>query len=92
MNKSELVDAMQAKCDLSKADTERALNAFIEVIQGAVTDGDKVTIPGFGAFSRTERAARTGRNPQTGAPVEIAASKGAKFTVGKKFKDQVSGR
>ena len=91
MNKSELIDAMQAKCELSKSDTEKALNAFIESIQEAVAAGDKVTLPGFGAFAPVARSARVGRNPQTGEPVQIAASKSAKFTVGKKFKDQVSG-
>jgi DNA-binding protein HU-beta len=91
VNKSELIDAMSARSELSKADAERALNAFIDSVQTAVADNDKVVLPGFGSFQRVERSARVGRNPQTGEPVQIKASKSAKFTVGKKFKDQVSG-
>ena len=76
MNKSELVDNISEGAGLSKADAERALNAFIDAVQGAVAADDKVTLPGFGSFSRSSRAARTGRNPRTGEPVQIAASKG----------------
>jgi DNA-binding protein HU-beta len=91
VNKAELVDAMHAKSELSKSDAERALNAFIDAVQEAVAAGDKVVLPGFGSFAPVQRSARTGRNPQTGAPVHIPASRSAKFSVGKKFKDQVSG-
>ena len=92
MNKGELVDAMAESSGLSKADAERALNAFIESVQGAVARNDKVTLPGFGAFAQTARSARIGRNPRTGEPVQIPASKSAKFTVGARFKSAVSGR
>ncbi len=92
MNKGELVEAMATSSGLSKADAERALNAFIESVQSAVAKNDKVTLPGFGAFSQTSRSARTGRNPRTGEPVQIAASKSAKFSVGAKFKAAASGK
>ncbi len=92
MNKGELIDAMAESSGLSKADSERALNAFIDAVQGAVANGDKVTLPGFGAFAQTQRSARTGRNPRTGEPVQIPASTSAKFTVGAKFKSAVAGR
>ncbi len=91
MNKGELIDAMSEASGLSKSDSERALNAFIESVQGAVAGGDKVMLPGFGAFAPTQRSARTGRNPRTGEPVAIPASKSAKFTVGAKFKATVAG-
>ena len=68
----------------------RALNAFITSIQNAVATDDKVTLPGFGSFSRSTRAARTGRNPRTGEPVQIAASKGVKFSAGAAFKSAVN--
>lgn len=90
MNKGELVDAIAEGAGLSKADADRALNAFIDAIQNAVARDDKVTLPGFGSFSRTQRSARTGRNPQTGAPVDIPASKAPKFTAGAKFKQLVN--
>ena len=63
MNKSELVDNISETAHLSKADAERALNALLDAVQGAVASGDKVTLPGFGSFSRSQRSARTGRNP-----------------------------
>jgi len=90
MNKGELIDAIASSAELSKSDAEKALNAFIDAVQGAVANGDKVTLPGFGSFSRSERSARMGRNPQTGAPVHIPASKSAKFSAGAKFKEQVN--
>ena len=92
LNKAELVDAMHERSGLSKSDAEKALNAFIDSIQGAVAGGERVTLPGFGSFTPTERKARTGRNPRTGEPVQIPAGKSARFTVGTKFKAQVSGR
>jgi DNA-binding protein HU-beta len=90
VNKSELVDSIAEQAGLNKAEAERALNAFIESIQGAVASDDKVTLPGFGSFSRSSRAARTGRNPRTGEPVQIAASKGVKFSAGAAFKTAVN--
>jgi DNA-binding protein HU-beta len=90
VNKSELVDNIAEGAGLSKADAERALNALIDAVQGAVANDDKVTLPGFGSFSRSSRAARTGRNPRTGEPVQIAASKGVKFSAGAAFKSAVN--
>jgi DNA-binding protein HU-beta len=90
VNKSELIEAIAEATELTKADSERALNAFLETVVGAVKGGDKVMIPGFGSFSITERKARTGRNPQTGAPVAIAASKAPKFSAGSGFKAAVN--
>ena len=90
MNKSELIDKVAGQAGLTKSDAERAVNAFIGVVEGAVATGDKVTVPGFGAWSRTQRAARTGRNPRTGEPVQIPASKAVKFSVGADFKKKVN--
>lgn len=89
VNKSELVDAIAAGADLSKREAESALNSMLDVVQGAVAKGDKVTLPGFGSWSRTDRKARMGRNPRTGEPVQIKASKGVKFTAGAGFKAAV---
>ncbi len=86
MNKGELVEEIAKGADLSKADAERALNAFIDAVQGTVAAGNKVSLPGFGTFERTLRSARTGRNPQTGEPVDIPASKAPKFKAGARFK------
>ena len=90
MNKSELVDKVAGESGLGKSEAEKAVNAFIAVVQGAVSTGDKVTLPGFGAWSRTDRSARTGRNPRTGEPVAIPASKAVKFSVGADFKKKVN--
>jgi DNA-binding protein HU-beta len=91
VNKTELVDAVHAEAGgVDKKDVADVVDAFISVIQGAVARGDKVTIPGFGAWSRSQRAARTGRNPRTGEPVQIAASKGVKFSAGAAFKKEVN--
>ena len=90
MNKTELVDAIAGASGLTKANSELALAAMLEVIQGAVRSGDKVTIPGFGSFSVSQRTARTGRNPQTGAVINIAASKVPKFSAGSAFKAAVN--
>jgi DNA-binding protein HU-beta len=89
VNKSELVDKVASAADLSNAQAQRVVDAFIDTVQSAVAQGDKVTLPGFGAWSRTERKARMGRNPRTGEPVQIAASKGVKFTAGAGFKSAV---
>ena len=92
MNKGDLVDRIHEDTGLSKADAERALNAFIDTVQVTVTAGDKVTLPGFGVFSRSARSARSARNPRTGELMQIPATNAAKFTVGAKFKAQVSGK
>jgi DNA-binding protein HU-beta len=89
VNKAELVDHIADAASLSKKDAEAALHHMMEGVKAAVAKGEKVTIPGFGAWSRTERKARTGRNPRTGEPVQIAASKGVKFTAGAGFKSAV---
>ena len=90
MNKSELIETVATAAGLTKADGERAVNALIETVQDTVRGGDKVTIPGFGSFSITERKARTGRNPRTGEAVKIAASKAPKFSAGSGFKAAVN--
>ena len=72
--KAEMIDAVSEAAGVSKADAERTLGAFFDYVVSSAMQGDKVTWPGFGAFSTTQRAAREGRNPQTGAPVQIAAS------------------
>ena len=89
MNKSELIDGIAETAGLAKKDAESALNGLIEVVQKAVAKDDKVVLPGFGSWSRTDRSARIGRNPRTGEPVNIAASKGVKFTAGAAFKSAV---
>jgi DNA-binding protein HU-beta len=89
VNKGELVDAIASDANLSKADAESALNAFIDAVQNAVASGDKVTLPGFGTFAPTLRKARTGMDPRTRQPVQIPERKAAKFSVGSKFKAQV---
>lgn len=90
MNKAELIDAVAASADIPKAAAGRALDAIIESIEGALKEGDSVALVGFGTFSVKERAARTGRNPQTGAPIEIAAAKIPSFKAGKALKDAVN--
>lgn len=90
MNKSELVAAMAAKTELSKKDSEKALKAFIEVVTEELKKGDKVQLVGFGTFEVAKRAAREGRNPQTGKSMKIAASKAPKFKAGKALKDEVN--
>ena len=85
MNKGELVASMAGKADISKADAEKALNAFLESVTAAMKKGDKVTLVGFGTFSVAKRAARQGRNPQTGKPMKIKARKVARFKAGSKL-------
>lgn len=93
MNKSELVDVMADKADLSKADAERALNAFTDAVTETLAqdNDEKITLVGFGTFSTSERAARTGRNPQTGETINIPATVVPKFKAGKSLKDAVKG-
>ena len=87
MNKSELIDAIAESADLSKAAAGRALDAAVEAITNALKSDDSVSLVGFGTFSVKDRAARTGRNPQTGAPIEISAAKIPSFKAGKALKD-----
>ena len=91
MNKQELVDAVAAKTGATKAAAADTLDALIGTITAAVTKGDTVQLVGFGSFSTGARAARVGRNPATGAEIQIAAAKTVKFTAGKAFKDAVNG-
>jgi DNA-binding protein HU-beta len=86
LNKSELVDLVASKTDLDKKSSALAVDAVIDGVIEAVRAGDKVSLVGFGTFVPTQRAARTGRNPQTGAPVDIAASKSVRFSPGAAFK------
>jgi DNA-binding protein HU-beta len=89
MNKSDLIDAMAEAADIPKTSAARALDAFTDSVAVALKGGQTVSIIGFGTFSVKERAARTGRNPQTGAVIEIAASKTPSFKAGKALKDAV---
>lgn len=90
MNKSDLVEKMAKDCDISKAVAEKALNSVMDAIMEAMSAGDKVTLIGFGTFSVAERAAREGRNPQSGKTIKIAAKKVVKFKVGSKLADAVN--
>ena len=92
MNKSELIDAVAESADLSKASAGRAVDAFVEAVTGALKDGEQVALVGFGTFSVKERAARTGRNPQTGEPIQIKAATIPSFKAGKGLKDAVNGQ
>jgi DNA-binding protein HU-beta len=80
MTKAEIINAVAASTGVSKADAEKVIGAFFDQVVSSASAGDKVSWPGFGAFSVTTRAARTGRNPQTGATVEVKASKAMKFS------------
>ncbi len=90
MNKSELIDAIAADAGLSKADAGKALDATLAAVTGALKKGDTVSLVGFGTFQVKDRAARTGRNPQTGATIQIAAAKVPGFKAGKALKDAVN--
>ena len=90
MNKSELIEAVAASADIPKAAAGRAVDAVVETITNALKEGDQVVLVGFGTFAVKDRAARTGRNPQTGAPIEIAAAKIPSFKAGKALKDAVN--
>ena len=90
MNKAELVAAMADQAGISKKDAEKALKAFTDVVGAQLKKGDKIQLVGFGTFEVSERAAREGRNPQTGATMKIAASKAPKFKAGKALKDLVN--
>jgi|TARA_B100000446_G_scaffold145989_1_gene139497 DNA-binding protein HU-beta len=90
VNKSELIDAIAASADISKADAGRALDATLEAVTGALKKGDSVSLVGFGTFAVKERAAREGRNPQTGQTIQIKAAKVPGFKAGKALKDAVN--
>ena len=90
MNKADLVGKVAEKAGLTKKDAEKAINAFVASVQEALVKKDKVQLIGFGTFEVKERAARMGRNPQTGEAIKIAASKAPVFKVGKALKDAVN--
>ncbi|MDO5294759.1 MAG: HU family DNA-binding protein [bacterium] len=90
MNKTELVAAIAERTELSKKDSEKVLKAFVDVVTEELTKGEKIQLVGFGTFEVSERAAREGRNPQTGKTMTIAASKAPKFKAGKALKDAVN--
>ena len=90
MTKSQLIDAIAEKAGLSKADASKALSATLEAVTDALKAGEKVALIGFGTFSVSLRAARTGKNPQTGEAIAIPASKSAKFKAGQQLKDAVN--
>ncbi len=89
MNKAELVDAIAEGSGISKADSKRALDAFIDATTNALKAGDRVSLVGFGSFSVSERAERKGRNPQTGAEITIAAKKVVKFKAGTELSEKM---
>ena len=89
MNRMELVAAIAEKSELSKKDAEKALKAFTDVVAEELKKGEQIQLVGFGTFKVSERAAREGRNPQTGETMQIKASKSPKFTAGKALKDAV---
>lgn len=89
MNKAELIDAVAEKSGLTKKDSEKAVNAFIEAVEAAMAKGDKVQLVGFGTFEVRERAARKGRNPKTLEEIDIPASKVPVFKAGKALRDSI---
>lgn len=90
MNKTELIAAVAEKAEISKKDAEKAVKAFTDVISDELVKGEKIQLVGFGTFEVAERPAREGRNPKTGEPMPIAASKAPKFKAGKALKDMVN--
>ena len=90
MNKSELIEAIAASADIPKAAASRALDAMVDTVTDSLKKGETVALVWFGTFIVKERAARTGRNPQTGAPIEISAAKVPSFKAGKALKDAVN--
>lgn len=91
MNKGELIDAIAKSCDLPKVKAEHVVNSVVDTISGTLSKGGDVAIIGFGTFKVAKRAARTAKNPQTGATVKVAARKVPKFTPGKALKELVNG-
>lgn len=89
MNKGQLIDAISEKAGLTKADAKKAVEAFVSTTSETLKSGDKLALIGFGTFSISERSARTGRNPRTGEPMEIAAKKTVKFKAGSELSDSV---
>lgn len=92
MNKEQLIDKIAGDAKITKVSARAALDAFLDAVKKAVKKGDRVGLVGFGTFSRGARKARTGRNPQTGKAIKIAAKKVAKFKAGKEFADFVNGK
>jgi len=90
MNKSELIDAIAAESGLTKADSKRAVDGFINVVGSTLKKNDKISLVGFGSFSISKRAARTGRNPQTGKEIKIAAKNVVKFKAGADLSGKVN--
>ena len=90
MNKTELITAIAESADISKTDSEKALKAFVDVVTEELKKGEKVQLVGFGTFEVSERAAREGRNPQTGKTMKIEACKAPKFKAGKALKDAIN--
>ena len=90
MNKSDFINAITEKTDLSKASATQVLDVVLETVTNSLQDGESVTLPGFGTFTVKERAARTGRNPRTGEVIEIAAARVPSFKAGKSLKDAVA--
>jgi DNA-binding protein HU-beta len=89
MNKAELIDAMASEAGLTKADAKKALDALVSAATSALKKGDRISLVGFGSFSVSKRNARTGRNPQTGKEIKIAAKKVVKFKAGKELEGSV---
>ena len=90
MNKGELVDAVAAKTNITKKQTDEIISAFLSVVTEAVANGEKVTLIGFGSFERRDRSEREGRNPKTNEPMTIPATKVPAFSAGKQFKEKVA--
>jgi len=90
MNKAQLIDAIASEAGLTKADAKKALDAFIKVTGDSLKAGDRVALVGFGSFAVSERGARTGRNPQTGKEIQIAAKNVVKFKAGSELSDAVN--
>jgi len=90
MTKAELIDSISSKVDLPKGTAERIVNTIFDDIVGALKNGDKVNISGFGTFQVSDRKARVGRNPKTGEAIQIGASRSAKFKAGKTLKDSLN--
>ncbi len=92
MNKSELVEKITISSELTKADANKFIESFVDVVTQALKEGDQISLPKLGTFCTGNRAARAGRNPQTGAPIEIKASRVAKFKAGKSLKEALQER
>lgn len=90
MNKNELIDSMAAEAGMTKANTEKALDAFVASVTAALKKGDDIRLVGFGTFSVSKRAATTARNPRTGETIKVPAKKVARFKVGKSLQDAVN--